>query len=325
MERGRSKQMAVEIVRERWKGRVCEMVLGREPRVVRAGGDTSLPFIRFEGRPIRPVTALEVQDIDPGDWPEVLRKEFDGVLGDPAAWARRGVELGADLVLLRLAGTHPENLDTGPEAAAETARRVAGAVDVPLVVLGSTVEEKDARVLPVVAEALEGRNCLLGQATAENYKTVVAACVAYGHCVAATSPLDINLAKQLNILITEMNLPPERIAMDPSIGPLGYGLEYAYSIIERKRLGALAGDRMLAPPVICLVGEETWKTREAQVEDAAEWGDRLRRAVLWETVTAVTLALAGGSIFVFRHPESLARFNREVDALMRVDEGGAIT
>ena len=308
--------MALEIVRERWKGNVLEMVLGREPHTVRVGGDTALPFLHFEGTTVRPVTALEVQDITPADWPEVLRAPFAGVLADPVAWARRCVQSGADLVTLRLAGAHPEGGDAGAETVAAVARRVAEAVDVPLMVLGCGVEEKDALILPAVAEALEGRNCLLGQATMENYKAVVAGCLAYGHSVVATSPLDINLAKQLNILITEMNLPPERIAMDPSIGPLGYGIEYAYSIIERKRIGALSGDRMLAPPVVCLVGEESWKTKEAQVTEVPEWGDQERRAVLWEAMTALTLALAGGSIFVFRHPESLARFNREIDALM---------
>jgi acetyl-CoA decarbonylase/synthase complex subunit delta len=308
--------MSVEIVRERWKGKVYEMMLGREPHTVRVGGDTSLPFMHFEGKTARPVTALEVQDVEPSDWPEVLRAPFAEVLGDPVAWACRCVEVGADLVALRLAGAHPESGDAGAEAVAATARAVAGAVSVPLIVLGCGVEEKDARILPVVAEALEGQNCLLGQATMDNYKAVVAGCLAYGHSVVATSPLDINLAKQLNILITEMNLPPERIAMDPSIGPLGYGIEYAYSIIERKRLGALTGDRMLAQPVICLVGEESWKIKEAQAEDVPEWGDQTRRAVLWEAMTAVTLALAGGSIFVFRHPESLTRFNRKIDALM---------
>ncbi len=308
--------MAAEIVRERWKGKVFEMMLGREPHTVRVGGDTSLPFMHFEGTTVRPVTALEVQDVAPADWPAVLRAPFAGVLEDPAAWAKRCVELGADLVALRLAGAHPENGDADAGAVAAVARRVAEAVDVPLIVLGCGLEEKDARILPAVAEALEGRNCLLGQATMDNYKAVVAGCLAYGHGVVATSPLDINLAKQLNILITEMNLPPDRIAMDPSIGPLGYGIEYAYSIIERKRLGALSGDRMLAQPVICLVGEESWKTKETQAGDISEWGDQERRAVLWEAMTAVTLALAGGSIFVFRHPDSLTRFNRTIDALM---------
>ncbi|MBE0466716.1 MAG: acetyl-CoA decarbonylase/synthase complex subunit delta [Candidatus Desulforudis sp.] len=309
--------MAVKIVRERWPGKVYEMVLGRRPNTVRVGGDTSLPFIHFEGEPKKPVVALEIQDIEPLGWPEVLWAPFAGLMSDPVAWARRCVEYGADLVALRLAGVHPESGDAGAEAAAAVARSVAQAVDVPLVVLGCGMEEKDARVLPVVAEALEGYNCLIGQATVDNYKPVAAGCRAYGHSVVATSPLDINLAKQLNILITEMNLPPERIAMDPSIGPLGYGIEYAYSIIERKRLGALMGDRMLAPPVICLVGEEAWKTREAQVGDTPEWGNQARRAVLWETMTAVMLALAGGSIFVLRHPESLARFQGRIDVLMQ--------
>lgn len=312
--------MAVEIVKERWKGRVLEMVLGSGTHTVKVGGDAALPFLHFEGQiPNRPATALEVWDRVDGEFPPMLAAAFEGVLGSPGDWARRCVEYGADMVALRLVSTHPEGQDAGAEEAAAAARMVAEAVEVPLIVLGCGVEEKDAAVLPAVAAALDGRNCLVGFATSENYKTVVAACIAHGHSVIATSPLDINLAKQLNILITDMNLPPERIAMDPSIGSLGYGIEYAWSIIERMRLGALSGDRMLSQPVICFVGDEAWKVKETTADDVAEWGEQGRRALLWEAMTAVVLAQAGGSIFVFRHPEAMQHFNRQIDALMRQD------
>jgi acetyl-CoA decarbonylase/synthase complex subunit delta len=309
--------MGVELVQERWKGKLYALTIGREPYQVVAGGDSTLPFLDLDGGSYtRPVSALTVFDRRPENWPDTLTGAWGDVLDNPVQWARKCVELGADAVALKLVSAHPEQGDRSPQECAATVKAVAEAVDQPLIVLGCAVNEKDAAVLPVVSEALNGYNCLIGQATSENYKTVVAGCLAHGHSVIATSPLDINLAKQLNILMTDMNLPPDRIAMDPSIGPLGYGIEYAYSIIERKRTGALLGDRMLAMPVICLVGEEAWKVKEAQRADDLEWGADEPRGILWEAVTAVALAQAGASIFVFYHPEALRQFNTQIDALM---------
>lgn len=309
--------MGVELVQERWKGKLYALTIGREANQVTVGGDSTLPFLDLDGGTYsRPVSALTVLDQRPENWPDTLAGAWGDVLDDPVKWAQRCVELGADAVVLRLISAHPERGDRSPAECAATVKAVAEAIDRPLIVLGCSVDEKDAAVLPVVAEALNGYNCLIGQATSENYKTVVAGCLAHGHSVIATSPLDINLAKQLNILMTDMNLPPERIAMDPSIGPLGYGIEYAYSIIERKRTGALLGDRMLAMPVICLVGEEAWKVKEAQTTDGPEWGADEPRGVLWEAVTAASLAQAGASIFVFQHPEALRQFSLQIDALM---------
>ncbi|ACX51501.1 CO dehydrogenase/acetyl-CoA synthase delta subunit, TIM barrel [Ammonifex degensii KC4] len=310
--------MTFTVVKERWRGKILETTLGTGPRQVKVGGETTLPFLHFEGEiPNRPVVALEIWDMAPEDWPECLTECYADVLHDPAAWAKLCVEYGADLVALRLNRTHPDRGDASPEEAAAVAQAVAEAIDVPLIVLGCDVEEKDAAVLPEVANALKGKNCLLGLATQENYKTIVAACIANGHNVIATSPLDINLAKQLNILITEMNLEPERIVMDPSIGALGYGIEYAYSIIERMRTGALLGDKMLSQPVIMFVGQEAWKTKEARTPDDPLWGEQKKRAVLWEVVTATTLIHAGGHIAVVRHPESVREIKRHIEIMMQ--------
>lgn len=312
--------MAVTIAKERWTSRVAEVVLGVEPKVVKIGGEGTLPFLHFEGEmPNRPAVALEVWDMEPTTWPEILTKQYEGVMNDPAAWAKKCVEYGADLVCLTLVSAHPDNKNSSPEECAQVAKAVAEAVDVPLIVLGCGVEEKDAQVLEKVAEALSGRNCLLGLATQENYRTITAACMVYGHNVIASSPLDINLEKQLNILITEMNMAPNRIVIDPSVAALGYGIEYAYSIMERTRIGALTGDKMMAMPVICILGPEVWKQKEAKstTEEAPDWGEQERRAILWETVSAAALAQAGGSLFVLRHPESLRQFKAHIEKLMQ--------
>lgn len=304
--------MAVKTINDIWNGGIFEMVIGKGPKAVKAGGDKTLPFLSGDSPPARPVSALEVWDMEPPEWNDVLTGAFPGVLRDPAAWAKKCQQYGAELINLKLAGTHPDLGDASPESAAAVAKEVSGSVDLPLIITGCGVEEKDAITLPAVARALSGENALIGCATPNNYKAVAAACMEHGHNVIATSPLDINLAKQLNILISETGLPLNRIAMDPLVGPLGYGLEYAYSIMERSRLGALNGDKMLSMPIICFVGQEAWKTKEANAKDAPEWGDLERRSVLWEAVTASTLAQAGGAIFVLRHPESLKQFKTHV-------------
>jgi acetyl-CoA decarbonylase/synthase complex subunit delta len=311
--------VAVAIAKEKWSSRVNEVVIGVEPNVVKVGGENTLPFLRFEGVvPNRPVVALEVWDMEPLDWPGMLTSAFDGVLDNPVAWAKKCEECGADLICLTLISSHPDNKNSSPAECAATAKAVAEAVKVPLIVVGSGVEEKDAQVIEAAGEALRGRNCLLGCARPENYKTITAACMVHGHNIIASSPLDINLAKQLNILITEMNLAANRIVIDPLVGALGYGIEYAYSIMERSRIGALTGDKMLSMPVICFIGQEVWKTKEAKntAEESPEWGDQARRAILWETMTAITFALAGGSIMVLRHPGSLKQFMLNINKMM---------
>lgn len=312
--------MAFTIAKERWTSKVNELVLGTDPKVVKVGGDSTLPFLFFEGEmPNRPVTAIEVCDMEPLDWPEILKAPFEGVLADPVAWAKKNVEYGADLVCLRLSSAHPDFKNAGAEECAKTARAVADAISVPLIVIGCGVEEKDSEIMPVVGEALAGKVALLGCATPNNYKTITAACMVNGHAVIASSPLDINLAKQLNILITEMGLSGNRIAIDPLVGALGYGIEYAYSIMERSRLGALTGDKMLAMPVICFVGQEVWKAKEAKAGDneASEWGAQARRAILWEVTTAATFVQAGGVIMVMRHPEAVKQFKAHIDKMMQ--------
>lgn len=314
--------MAVKIAREKWTGKIGEMIIGTGQNKVKIGGENTLPFLHFEGEmPNRPALALEVWDMEPENWPELLKEAYQGVLKDPVAWAKKNVEYGADLILLRLASAHPDNLDISADKCAQTALAVAEAIDIPLIVIGCDIEEKDAEIMPAVGEALAGRNCLIGLATENNYKTLVATCLVNGHNVIASSPLDINLAKQLNILISEMNLGTNNIAIDPLVGPLGYGIEYAYSIMERTRLGALMGDKMLSMPIICFVGVEAWKTKEAKspYEDNPQWGDLKKRAILWEVVTTVTLAQAGGALFVLCHPESLQHLNNHFNQMMTAE------
>jgi acetyl-CoA decarbonylase/synthase complex subunit delta len=319
--------MTVELVHETWPGRIVSSTIGAtaaeggtRSRTITVGGHGALPFQPGDApSPHRPVVALEVVDAVPEDWPEHLRAALGDVLHSPADWARKGVEdFGADLICLRLFGPHPDVLDSSPDAAAATVRAVLDAVDVPLIVLGCGHPDKDNDIWPRITEAARGEKCLVGIAVPENYKTLVVACLADGHSVLAEGPIDVNIQKQLTILITAMGLPSERVVMHPGTASLGYGLEYEYSIMERIRLAGLQGDRMLAQPVMTIVGEEAWRAKEARLEAAAipAWGDAARRGPAWEATTAAAFLQAGTDIVVLVHPEALAATKRTIDELV---------
>jgi acetyl-CoA decarbonylase/synthase complex subunit delta len=262
---------------------------------------------------------MEVLDCEPTDWPEALMGPFADVIGKPAEWAAKCVkQYGADMICLKLESTHPDLGDTSPEVAAETVKAVLGAVDVPLMIWGCEVDEKDNLVLPRCCQAAAGEKCLIGTAKEDNYKTLTASCMADGHALIAESPLDINIAKQVNILVSEMGFPLDRVVIYPTTGGLGYGIEYAYSIQERGRLAALTGDRMMSAPVVCQIGQEAWRAKEAKVttEEAPAWGAAEKRGPMWEAMTAATLLQAGTDILVMRHPEAVALVKRSIDALM---------
>lgn len=283
---------------------------GAGGKTVVTGGAKVMPFYSFDGETGHtPVIAMEVFDEVPDTWPAAVVEPFADVISDPAAWAKRCVEqFGADMICIQLAGTEPSGTNKSPAEAAAVVRAVADAVDVPLVVFGCGNAAKDADVLKAVAEACSDRKLLLGAATEDNYRPIVAAALAYGHSVIGNSPIDVNMAKQLNILMTQMDLDPSRIAMDPSTGAVGYGIEYSYTVIERLRLAALRqNDSMTQFPIICNLGKEAWRTKEAKAsaDEEPAWGDPAERGVMWEALTATTHAMAGADILVMRHPEAV--------------------
>ena len=318
--------MTVELVHESWPGRIVTATIGATAadggtrgRTITVGGHAALPFQPGDApSPYRPVVALEVFDAVPQEWPDHLRESLADVLDSPADWARKGVEeLGADLICLRLFGPHPDVLDSSPDAAAATVRAVLDAVDVPLIVLGCGHPDKDTDIWPRITEAARGERCLMGIAVPENYKTLVVACLADGHSILAEGPIDVNIQKQLSILISAMGLPAERIVMHPGTASLGYGIEYEYSIMERIRLAGLQGDQMLSQPVLTIVGEETWKAKESRLAESAmpEWGLAARRGPAWEAATAAAFLQAGTDIVVLLHPEALAATKRAIEEL----------
>ena len=319
--------MAFIPAKEKYRRKVGEVVLGATPEqggtrgyTITVGGESALPFLHFEGEfPHRPIVALEVWDMAPTDWNACFDPFYGDVYNDAVAWAKKCVaEFGADLIVLRLKSADPDLKDSSPEDCAKTVKAVLAAVECPLVVLGCGKAEKDNLVLPAVAEAAAGENLLIGVAEQENYKSLTAACMVHKHNIIAQSPIDINICKQLNILITDMNLPADRIVIDPTIAALGYGVEYGFSIMERARSGALQGDNMLAMPTIGNVGFEAWRTKEANapVTDYPGWGEQETRGILWEATTAMALLQAGMDILVMRHPKATAILKQNIAELM---------
>jgi len=192
-------------------------------------------------------------------------------------------------------------------------------INVPLIILGSNHSEKDAAVLIAAAEAAKDKNCLIGKAQESNYKTIAAAAMANKHKLIAMSELDINLSKQLNILITQMGFDKERIIIDPMCSALGYGIEYTYSVMERIRLAALAqNDVTMQQPILGDIGIYVWKVKETQAkeEDVPQWGSLEERGIAWEAVTAIALLLAGANILIMRHPKAIEAVEKVIEELI---------
>jgi acetyl-CoA decarbonylase/synthase complex subunit delta len=318
--------VTVEIPEERWTGTVREVTLGAtaeeggtRTKTVTIGGETTLPFLHFEGKtPHPPVIGIEIQDGYPADWSPTLLKAWGDVVNDPAAWAKKAEELGAAVIVLKLRGTDADGNPTTPGQAAAAIKSVLAATGLPVIVRGPGQAERDNELLVAVAEAAAGERLALGLCEDKNYRTIVAGALAHGHLVVASSPIDVNLAKQLNILISDMRLPLERVLMDPTTGALGYGLEYTYSVMERLRVAALTGDGMTQQPMVCFAGEESWRQKESRASEGVpeEWGDIEKRGITWETITAAALLESGADIVVLRHPETVSRTQETIDKLM---------
>lgn len=322
--------MTVEIPKDKWPGQVRAVTIGAteadggtRSRTVTLGGEKTLPFLHFESpSPNRPVVALQTTAPRPADWSPLLEEAWGSALDDPAAWAKSCEEAGADVVELMLGLKDPSGNDMNPDYAVSAVKSVMEATSLPLIVLGPGQAAIDNEILVPVAEATKGERIAIGLCTDSNYRTIVASAIANGHVVVGRTPMDVNLAKQLNILMTDMGLPLDRILMDPTTGALGYGIEYGFSVMERLRLAALQGDAMTQLPLLVDPGFEAWKTKEAKVGEGVPgtWGDWGRRAVNWETITAMALIEAGANVVVLRHPENVRRVHLAIDQLMNTTE-----
>lgn len=312
--------MPIELPKDKWAGKVREIKIGAtaaeggtRARSITVGGNSTLPFLQFEApTPHAPAIAVEIRSHKPDDWSALLMEAWGDVMDNPVRWAQAAEAAGADAIILYLSA------DDSPEDAVNTVKAVLAATGVPLMVFGPGQPDKDNDLLVAVSEATRGERLVLGICEDKNYRTIVATAMANGHLVSARTAMDVNLSKQLNILITDMGLPADRLITDPTTGALGYGMEYGYSAMERLRLAALQGDSMTQQPLIVTVGAETWRAKESKVGTGvpASWGDWKSRAILWETTTAMALLEAGASILVLRHPESIQHMRLAISELL---------
>ncbi len=302
--------MTFEIPKTLYSGKIREITLGEGDKAVVVGGESCYPFYLFEGEmPHLPRIAMEVWDCPPEGWAEAALEPFAGVTDDPVAWAKRCIaDYGAEMICLQLISTDPNGMDRGGDEAAEVVKKVADAIDVPLIVWGTANHDKDTEVLRQVCEICQGKDLIIGPLEEGDYKRIGAAAIGYHQTVVSSTPIDINLAKQLNILLGNLGVPDELIAMDPTVSGIGYGIEYCYSVMERVRMAGLTQqDEKLQFPLICNVSKETWKIKEVHIptEEDPKLGDAKKRGILWEAMSAMVLLLAGGDVMVMRHPEAI--------------------
>jgi acetyl-CoA decarbonylase/synthase, CODH/ACS complex subunit delta len=310
------------IPKESWSGKIKEVAFGAvedeggtRDRKLLLGGETALPFLAFEGKVSRPAIGMEVIDRVGEDYPQIIIDEIGDIVKDPVAWARACAEVhGADFICLKLLSTNPEEENTSAEDAASLVSTVLANVKAPLIIQGSGDYEKDARVIELCGDAAKGERCLLAHAEQDGYKSIAVAATANEHAVVAFSNIDVNIAKQLNIMLTEFGVPLDHIVCDPLMAGIGFGMEYAYSAMERIKLAGLVGDKMLQSPMIADISV-AWSAKEAYRVDA-KLGDERDRAIFWEVGSALAALMAGANALILRHPESVAITRKVVDELI---------
>ena len=306
---------------QKFNASINAVELGTGDKAIQLGGQNVLPFYTFDGSMgAGPKIGVEISDLGLDEEPEAVKAYYAGCTSF-ADIAKKAAEMpGADFVTLRLEGGDPNGQNKSIEDLLAVVKEVADAIDVPLVVEGCKNVEKDGELLPKVAELLDGRNIMLMSAKEENYKTIgVAGGLAYGQKVGAESAVDINLAKQLNVMITQLGVAGTNIVMNTGSAAAGYGFDYTISTFDRVRAAALSqDDKMLQMPIITPVSSETWSVKEstASEEDAPGWGPVDERGVSMEVQTAVACLVSGSDAVILKHPKSVETVSKMIKELM---------
>ena len=304
-----------------FSGKINAVTLGTGDKAIVIGGQNVLPFYTFDA-PIEnaPKIGIEVSDVA-ADWSHESLKAFYAGCATMVDYAKKAETVeGVDFICLNFVGADPNGMNRSVADCVADAKAVAEAVSLPIVVMGCKNLEKDGELLAAIAEALAGKNVLIMSAKNENYKTVGASvALANGQKLGAETADDINLAKQLNIMLKGLNVNPASVVMDIGTAAVGYGYEYAASTFDRIRLAALAqGDADLQMPILAAVCNDTWGVKEstASVEDEPAWGCREERAISMEVATAAADLTGGADAVVLRHPESVATIKKFITELL---------
>ena len=313
--------MSFEPKTQPFSGKINAVTLGTGDKAIVIGGQNVLPFYTFDA-PIEnaPKIGVEVSDLA-AQWTLPSLVDFYAGCTTMADYAKKAETIeGADFICLNFVGADPNGANRSVADCVADAKAVAEAVTKPIVVMGCKNVEKDGELLPALAEALTGKNALFMSAKNENYKTVGASVVlASGQKLGAETADDINLAKQLNIMLKGLNVNPESVVMDIGTAAVGYGYEYAASTLDRIRLAALAqSDADLQMPILAAVCNDTWGVKEstASAEDEPAWGCQEERAVSMEVATAAADLTGGADAVVLRHPASVAAIKKFITELV---------
>ncbi len=325
-----------EPIKAEYTTQIEEVVLGATKAdggsrgyTITLGGEKSLAFYTFDvPQPNLPAIAIDVFDRRPM-LAKAVRMHYDDVLDNPAEWARKCVKkYGADLVTLHLISTDPLLDDTPASEAVKVLEDVLQAVDCPIIVGGSGNKEKDPEVLEKAAEVAEGERIMLASATLDmDWERIANAAKKYGHVVLSWTQMDINNQKTLNrYLLKRVEVPRNSIVMDPTTAALGYGLDYAFTNMERIRISGLKGDTDLNFPISSGT-TNAWGAREAwmidsPIEEDTPWGPRELRGPIWEIITGLTLSLAGVDLFMMMHPIAVAVLKEVFNTLGGKVSGG---
>lgn len=306
---------------KKYNGTIKKVSLGTGEKAFEVGGRNAMPFYKFDGEVgEKAKVGIEIVDVSPSTWSEAFAELYKEAGDDTAAWAKLVEEkYSPDFICLRLEGADPDGVNKSVDECVEIAKKVEEAISVPLAVAGCKNNEKDAQVLTKVAEALEGKNVLLLSANEETYKTVGAqGALAYRQIIGAESSVDINLAKQLNILMGQLGVKEESIIMNVGCAAAGYGYEYVSSTMDRILLASLGqNDTTLQMPIVTPIAFDTWSVKESVASEADEptWGDVTERGIQMEISTAISSLVSGSDMVIVRHPQSVTTVKSFIDAL----------
>lgn len=314
--------MAFEPKTQAFNSSIATVTVGTGDKAVTFGGVNVLPFYSFDA-PITnaPKIGVEITDLGMADYTQPGLQEFYKGCTTPAEMAKRAEDMpGASFLCLHFVGADPNGENRSVEDCVEIAKSVAAATDLPMVIMGCKNIEKDAELFSKVSEALQGKNILVLSAREEDYKNVGAsAALAYGQKIGAESAVDINLAKQLNVLIGQLGVPSTSVVMNPGTAAAGYGYEYVASTLDRIRAAALAqGDDQLQMPIVTPISDETWSVKESITAeaDAPEWGSTEERGIEMEITTAAACLASGSDAVIMRHPASIKTISAMIEALV---------
>ena len=306
---------------QKFNAKINTVTVGTGDKAVTIGGNSTFPFYTFDApTENRPKIGVEITDMGLDEFAPGIKAYYEGCTTMAEIAKKAAAMEGGDFVVLNLDGGDPNGVNKSTEELIAVVKEVAEAIDCPLVVEGCKNVEKDAELLPKVAEALQGRNVIVMSEKEENYKAIGAAAgLAYNQIVGAESADDINLAKQLNVVTTQLGVDAKKIVMNVGTAAVGYGFEYVISTMDRVKAAALGqADAQLQMPIITPVADEAWNVKEAMAseDDMPEWGNQEERGIGMEVSTAASVLACGSNAVILKHPTSVATISKLIKEMM---------